>query len=388
MPEMRASPTRPQTVSVDLQLPASPPRLPDSIARRFGTDIAEYDEAMRTFWTRTRRILSDAHFEMAVPVNVAKEDSKNIRKEFTAADATLTASFTEAIEVVVDSVGSLVTRTTTLESQVQTPTTGLLARVQVVETTYATQTFAEAKKSEAITASNGFTTAAVLVESSARATADGHLSGKLTLSAIAGNIVTGINITSASGPGTTISDIIFHAANLKVYSPVLTTRPLLNASADGFIFGADLMSDNYVLATTGWKLTRDTGILIANDVVIRGAIYSTVGTIGGWTLGSTFLAAGSGTSAIAAHADGSVGFIVGNYTSGLSFAQLNYNSGAPTLTMFNSTSAAAVSLYAAAGGGQLVLREAAGLDRITLNGSNGNGTFEGTVTANEFNATP
>lgn len=60
--------------------------------------------------------------------------------------------------------------------------------------------------------------AAVATESTARATADGNLSGKYSLKVIAGNIVTGMNISSSTGGGTDVSDITFQGANFKIHN--------------------------------------------------------------------------------------------------------------------------------------------------------------------------
>jgi Domain of unknown function (DUF1983) len=60
--------------------------------------------------------------------------------------------------------------------------------------------------------------AAVSTEATARATADGNLSGKYSLKVIAGNIVTGMNISSSTGSGTDVSDITFQGANFKIHN--------------------------------------------------------------------------------------------------------------------------------------------------------------------------
>jgi len=270
---MRQSAVVPQPVNPQLNLPARPPRLPQSIHARFGAEIGDFDAEMERFWLRTRRALEDGHREIGFPLNEVKQDSRNIRKEFVAADATLSASFTEQIDVVTTSVSALATRTTTLESQVQHPTGGLLARVNTIETTYATQTFAEAKKTEAITAAAANTTAAVTAESTARATADGNLSAKHTLKAsVRGSdgktIVTGLNITSASGPGTDLSEINLQADRLNLTTATGPVIRLLDITTNGFVFGTDATSDGFVAGVSGWRLKRD-GTFEFNGGTIR-----------------------------------------------------------------------------------------------------------------------
>lgn len=68
-------------------------------------------------------------------------------------------------------------------------------------------------------------TAAVNAEASARSTADGYLSGKYTLTVTAGNVVTGMNITSSSGSGTPVSDVTFLASNFKIYTSAGNVAP-------------------------------------------------------------------------------------------------------------------------------------------------------------------
>lgn len=74
--------------------------------------------------------------------------------------------------------------------------------------------------------------AAVVTQASALATADGFLQGKYSLKVIAGNIVTGMNITSSTGLGTDISSIKFNAADFLIYNGSGTTGvPVFSASS-------------------------------------------------------------------------------------------------------------------------------------------------------------
>jgi hypothetical protein len=58
----------------------------------------------------------------------------------------------------------------------------------------------------------------VSVESRSRRQSDGYLEGYYALRVTAGNVVTGMKITSASGPGTEISDVTFAAANFRIFN--------------------------------------------------------------------------------------------------------------------------------------------------------------------------
>jgi hypothetical protein len=125
----------------------------------------------------------------------------------------------------------------TLSAELYNPATGL-ARVNAniateqsarVAADSAGNAYADARKSEAITASQNYTngavgtessnrTAAITVESNARASADGNLSGKYTIAVDAGGRVAGMNITSTSGPGSNTSEIAFNADAFKVFN--------------------------------------------------------------------------------------------------------------------------------------------------------------------------
>ena len=65
----------------------------------------------------------------------------------------------------------------------------------------------------------------VTTEASTRATNDGNLSGKYALKVTAGNVVTGMNITSSTGGGTDVSDITFNALNFKIYNGTTAVAP-------------------------------------------------------------------------------------------------------------------------------------------------------------------
>lgn len=172
--------TQPVTSPADPKLPGAFPSLPDEVVKRF-PEVAKYHEDSTRWWRKVRAAIGDMQEETLRDI-VIKTDTatNNLRSEYQAADATLTATFNEAITVLTTADAALASRTTTLESQVQTPTTGLLARVTTVETTYATQTFAEAKKTEAISASTAYTDAEVSEEATARVTADTALGNRTT----------------------------------------------------------------------------------------------------------------------------------------------------------------------------------------------------------------
>lgn len=124
---------------------------------------------------------------------------------------------------------ALAVRATNLEASVDTAGTGLLSRVSVIEAAYVDAAGAYAQATSAISAelSGPFGTiySTVQSESSVRALADGFLEGKYTLKVMAGDVVTGMNITSSSGGGTDLSEISFHADSFKIYNGTSNVAP-------------------------------------------------------------------------------------------------------------------------------------------------------------------
>jgi hypothetical protein len=280
----------------------------------------------------------------------------------------------------------------TLESQMLgTEFSRLGARVEEVELTYASKTYAEAKKLEAVEASVAYTDdqigglAGVYTTQEAFASVSGYLSGKYTLKVTAGNVVTGMNITSSTGAGEDISSITFNAADFKIYNGT-TAVPVFQASggvvymnavqigyslisggpssdadnthgavASGLninsggvtLSGTALIkSSNYSAGSAGWAIKPD-GTIDVYDGSFRGVINATSGSLGSFDLGSSFLETSpsyAGYLGIWSSSTGSY-ILAGDSRSGhgpnfeLSAAALDWNdsSGVTSITMTAST---------------------------------------------------
>lgn len=200
-----------------------------------------------------------------------------------------------------------------------------------------------------VAASIGGFGALVTAEATARATADGFLAGRYVLKVGAGDVVTGMTITSETGAGTDISDVVFNATNFKVYNGTTGVAPfqvisgvvritgslVLAASDVGGLAatatdsdysavtgtkpppGADvtlsainggltitsggltlngtptIKSNGYSAGVSGWQIDGG-GNAEFNSVTVRGNIHSGSGDIGGFTIAASSLAAGSG----------------------------------------------------------------------------------------------
>lgn len=247
--------------------------------------------------------------------------------------------------------------------------------------------------------------ASVTTEATARASADGNLSGKYTLTVAAGNVVTGMNITSSSGPGTNISDVTFVASNFKIYNGT-TGLTMFSVSS------SDVKLGNVLTVNTGGSKVyigagnfnnADTGFYVdasgqfslkdklswnGTTLSINGNITSTSGTIGGFTLGATQFSAGSGDSFIRLSAGGLI--------------ELGTNSNTNYYTQIGST---ALSVRSNGGGsGTWAAMNQAGsiycgtwswtgsvysyVSQVWLDGSNGNIEFAGNLYGAEIYPNP
>lgn len=136
----------------------------------------------------------------------------------------------------------------------------------------------------------------------------GNLSGKYTLTVTAGDVVTGMNITSSTGPGVNISEVAFQADKFQIYSGTNKKVMFVADAINDYVKLADTLvvdaangkvyigAGNYGNADTAWYVD-DTGKMSLKDkltwdgstLTIVGDINATTGTIGGFTIGSDFL---------------------------------------------------------------------------------------------------
>lgn len=59
-------------------------------------------------------------------------------------------------------------------------------------------------------------------------------------------------------------------------------------TAGNGVIGGSLKSSNYVSGSSGWTLRPD-GVAEFSGVIVRGTVYATSGTVGGWSIGSNYL---------------------------------------------------------------------------------------------------
>lgn len=123
----------------------------------------------------------------------------------------------------------------------------------------------------------------VTTESSARATADGYLEGKYALKVIAGNVITGMNITSSTGSGTDVSEINFLTSVFKVTDNTTFKAPFqivggkVRFTADVEIDGALVLGGTLSLSNLSGRNTS----ALSDDANLGGtAAWSGVSGVG------------------------------------------------------------------------------------------------------------
>lgn len=226
MPSLANYKTAPNVAQDSVLLPGAFPEVPEPIIARFGDAAGDWNVAIEKWWKQSVNAISDANDSVASVTNnlVIVTDDLIVKQ------GALTASITTETNARIAADGILAQRIVTVSAlagkssniKVQgTPPGGPALNdiwvdnaIPQTPVTYTWDGGAWVEVTEPISV------AAVAVEQTARITADGNLASKYTLTVVAGNVVTGMNITSASGPGTNISSVIFSATDFQIYNGV------------------------------------------------------------------------------------------------------------------------------------------------------------------------
>ena len=160
---------------------------------------------------------------------------------------------------------------TLLESSLASAESRIDASILESSRVQSSESGAVARRVEVVRAQLGGFEASVASEASARATADGFLEGKYALTATAGNVVTGLNITSSTGAGTDISEISFQADKFQIFNGT---------------------SSIAVFSITGLKAGFTSEVEIDGSLLISGTVTAdslsaATGTLGALTIGSS-----------------------------------------------------------------------------------------------------
>ena len=155
---------------------------------------------------------------------------------------------------------------------------GNAATVVTTLTAYATKTYAEAKRDEAITAASGDATAKVLTESTARASADSAAASTVsTLTAtVAGNTaaISTESSTRASADSANASAISTVSANVGTLSSTVTTNATASATRDGYLSGKYSLRVAAGNVVTGMNISSTTGAgTDVSEIAFTGTVF-------------------------------------------------------------------------------------------------------------------
>lgn len=204
----------PQPTSFEQTLPFKPPEIPMDVRERFDS-MGEWDETLQKWWMRVRRTLESQSQEYAFPINEIKRELTGIESTITIIEEEGTVT-KEAVEV--------------LEAYVGEP--------------------GDAGDE------SGSLFARVTEEKAVRASETGELSGYYALEVAAGDVVTGMRVTSATGPGTLISQVLFQADRFVIQGATTDRVPfvvdaindivdLSNVRVQGTLLAGNIQSENW-----------------------------------------------------------------------------------------------------------------------------------------------
>lgn len=312
MPEIAIRQSAPTAVQDSIPLPTKVPPLPDEVFDRFPS-LRDWQESEDKWWTRAYQALQSGNQNISQNMTAANNNTRTLRISFNQ----FSAQITEELIVVADEIGAMAQRIVTVSAMA-----GVNSNIKVQTTAPSTPSANDYWIDNSdITLSvtyqwNGLAWvevtdpiafAGVADERTARVTADGFLSSKYTLTVIAGNVVTGMNITSSTGAGTDISSVIFRATDFQIYNSVtgvamfvvsgtnVNLAGTLTVSTSGKVFtgtgtyannNTPFYVDNISNFSLGSKLTWD-----GTTLTITGSITATTGTIGGWAIGASTISA-------------------------------------------------------------------------------------------------
>ena len=201
-------------------------------------------------------------------------DTRNVRDELTLEIGDARAQFVEDINLAVGEIEAVAGRVTTIESALDTPDTGIVARIETVEATRVTAAGAIAAVTQQISAEYGSLSALAEATSFAEATADGIVEGFLWRTG-AGGLLELVSVANGtSGPVTTArikGDYIQLDGNVQVMGTFqVGTNNYADESITATKIGQGQITTGKLAAQaiTADKIAADT--ITANQIVANG----------------------------------------------------------------------------------------------------------------------
>ena len=310
MPTLATRNPSPTIVQDDVDLPPKLPELPADVLKRFPS-LEQWKEDQNAWWSKTYSAIQGNNRWISQSVTNANQTNGDLTISF----GIFTASITTQLSVITTEQGAQARRIVTVSAmaglstnykiQNAAPVGPAVNDVWTNNTDLLNPITYKWSGAAWVEVTDPISVAGVATEYAARVLADGYLEGKYSLTVIAGNIVTGMNITSASGPGTNISSVIFRATDFRIYNGTLglamftvsgsnvNLAGALTVSTAGKVFTGTGTYGNantpfYVDSSSNFSL-GDKLTFNGTTLTIAGGITATTGTIGGWTIAATTL---------------------------------------------------------------------------------------------------
>ncbi len=312
MPALTTRMPAPTIISDDVDLPPKFPDLPNDLLQRFPS-LNEWEEDTTSWYRRVydaiqgnNRFVSQTVGAVAkIPGDLIVKVDGAIAAIQTETDARINADEILARRIV--TVSAISGTASNIVIQNTAPVSPTANEIWIDNTSLLNPITYQWDGVQWVEVTEPITVAAVAAEQTARITADGFLSGKYSLTVIAGNVVTGMNITSSSGPGTNISSVIFRATDFQIYNGTsgitmfsvsgsnVNLAGVLTVSTSGKVFTgvgtyANSNTPFYVDSSSNFSLGSSL-TWNGTTLTIVGSISATTGTIGGWTVGATTISA-------------------------------------------------------------------------------------------------
>lgn len=304
-------PNSPAPAQDSIQLPPYFPPIPDEILERFA-EAQTWNDSISVWWKQLAGALSDSNDSVTAVVNANDQTLGTVVVQ----QGEMTAEIEVIQNTIINNYGVLSQRIVTVSALAGSsshitvsgapPGAPALNDLWVNTTNPATPVTSKWNGAAWIEVTVPISVAAVAAEQTARITADGFLSANYSITVVAGSVVTGMQLNSSSGGGTTSSTIDFQAANFRIWDGTATAYPIfstavgsvklastLTVNTSGKVFtGTGTYANNntpfYVDSTShfslGANLTWD-----GTTLTITGSISATTGTIGGWNVSATTL---------------------------------------------------------------------------------------------------
>lgn len=315
MPIAKRKPA-PTPVQDSFPIPPKVPQLPDDVLARFPS-LSGWQEDENSWWSRTQAALQNNNRAVSQTVTKNAQDTRNLTVSFN----NFKVVIEEEIDVIVNEQEAIGRRIVSVSAQVgvnqnikiQTtaPVGPAVNDYWINNSDLTTPITYQWDGGAWVEVTDPVAVAGVADEREARVTADGFLSGKYTLTVIAGNVVTGMNITSSTGAGTDVSSVIFRATDFQIYNGVVGKTMFSVSGADVNLAGVLTVSTSGKIFTgTGTYANANTYFYVDSSnrfslganltwdgatLTITGSISATTGTIGGWTVAATTLTGGNAT---------------------------------------------------------------------------------------------